>query len=157
MQDFDALLGLYDPAKPLAEASTIPAPWYTDPRVLELEKASVFSSSWQFVARLDQLAKQGNYVTADVGGEPVVVVRDAAGLRAFYNVCRHHATLVMSKPEGDCSVLRCPYHGWTYGLDGRLKAPRHGPRARQVEGRLCPCASRPGRASFVTLDEKAPA
>lgn len=120
--DLDSLLALYDPARPLAEASTIPGPWYTDPRILELEKRGVFGSSWQFVARLDQLQRRGQYVTAEVAGEPVVVVRDDAGLRAFYNVCRHHATLVMAQPCGECTVLRCPYHGWTYGLDGRLKA-----------------------------------
>lgn len=156
--DIDALLALYDTEKPLAEASTIPGPWYTDPRVLELEKASVFASSWQFVARLDQLAKQGQYVTADVAGEPVVVVRDASGLRAFYNVCRHHATLVMAKPEGECSVLRCPYHGWTYGLDGRLKAaPDMGPELDKSKVGLAPIRVEAWENFvFVTLDPAAP-
>lgn len=120
--ELESLLALYDPTKPLEQASTIPGPWYTDPRVYGLEKAGVFGSIWQFVARLDQLQRQGQYVTAEIAGEHIVVVRDRGGLRAFYNVCRHHATLVMSQPEGGCTVFRCPYHGWTYGLDGKLKA-----------------------------------
>ncbi|MBI3299051.1 MAG: aromatic ring-hydroxylating dioxygenase subunit alpha [Elusimicrobia bacterium] len=119
--DLESLLALYDPSKPLEEASTIPGPWYTDPRIYEAERPTVFGASWQFVARLDQLQKQGQYVTAEIAGEHIVVVRDMGGLKAFYNVCRHHATLVMCQPEGECSTMRCPYHGWTYGLDGKLK------------------------------------
>lgn len=112
----------YDARLPLDEALTIPAPWYTDPAIHELEKRSVFGRSWQMVGRLDQLRGAGDYLTATVADEPIVVVRgDDGRLRAFFNVCRHHAAAVATEPAGRCSALRCPYHGWTYGLDGGLR------------------------------------
>ncbi|HZT59695.1 MAG TPA: aromatic ring-hydroxylating dioxygenase subunit alpha [Pyrinomonadaceae bacterium] len=112
----------YDARAPLAEAWTIPAAWYTDARVYELERQTVFARSWQFAARADQLGEPGRYVTCEVGGEPLVVVRGGDGvLRAFFNVCRHHAAAVMTEDEGEARVLRCPYHGWTYTLEGELK------------------------------------
>jgi choline monooxygenase len=117
-----ALLAQYDPDLPLQEASTIPRQWYTDRRIHELEQRTVFGSSWQFVARMDQLAEPGQFVTVDLAGEPLVLVKDGNEIRAFYNACRHHATQVMKEPAGVCSVMQCPYHGWTYGLDGKLKA-----------------------------------
>ena len=122
MESLAELLARYDQAAPLEEASTLPAPYYLDPRVLERERAATFSRNWQLVARTDQLAASGRYVTAEIAGEPVVVVRGADGvLRAFFNVCRHHAAAVMTDPEGSAPHLRCPYHGWTYALDGALR------------------------------------
>ena len=112
----------YDASAPLAEAWTIPAPWYTDAGLYELERRTVFARTWQLVARVEQVAEAGQYVTADVAGEPVVVVRGEDGvLRAFFNVCRHHAAEVLTEPEGCAKVLRCPYHGWTYTLEGNLR------------------------------------
>ncbi|HET9481195.1 MAG TPA: Rieske 2Fe-2S domain-containing protein, partial [Candidatus Polarisedimenticolia bacterium] len=112
----------YDPSAPLERAWTIPSSWYTDSRIAELEARTVFSRSWQRAARSDQVAGPGRYVTTSIAGEPVVVVRGSDGvLRAFYNVCRHHAAAVMTEPEGSAASLRCPYHGWTYALDGTLK------------------------------------
>jgi choline monooxygenase len=74
------------------------------------------------VARVDQVNEPGQYVTADVAGEPLVVVRGNDNvLRAFFNVCRHHAAAVMTEIEGTAAQLRCPYHGWTYSLAGELK------------------------------------
>jgi len=108
---------------PLAQASTIPADWYLDQRILDLERRTVFARSWQLAGRLDQVARPGQYVSCELAdGEPVVVVRgDDDVVRAFFNVCRHHAAAVVTEPEGAASVLRCPYHGWTYALDGQLK------------------------------------
>ena len=112
----------YDASSPLAEAHTIPSSWYVDSRVAELENDAVFGRNWQAVGRTDQVAEAGQFVTADVAGEPIVVVRGAdRELRAFYNVCRHHATGVVSDGEGRAANFRCPYHGWTYGIDGTLK------------------------------------
>ncbi|MFY9609385.1 MAG: aromatic ring-hydroxylating dioxygenase subunit alpha [Blastocatellia bacterium] len=112
----------YDPHAPLAEAWTIPAPWYIDPRVSDLERRTVFSRSWQIVARVDQLRAPGQYITAEVAGEPILLVRGTdLVLRGFFNVCRHHAAAVMTEPEGSAHSLRCPYHGWTYSLEGALK------------------------------------
>ena len=74
------------------------------------------------MGRLDQVCEKGQFFTADVAGEPIVVVRgDDAQLRAFYNVCRHHAAAVVPEAEGCAKQFRCPYHGWTYGIDGTLK------------------------------------
>src|SRR5271165_4615714 len=116
------LLNLYNPSDPLEKAFTIPAPWYRDPRIEELERASVFSATWQVVGRLDQVCDKGQFFTAEVAGEPIVVVRgDDAQLRAFYNVCRHHAAAVVPEAAGCAKQFRCPYHGWTYGIDGALK------------------------------------
>ena len=112
----------YDPSAPLAEASTIPSSWYTHERLFELEKQTVFSHSWQFAARIGQLNKVGDYVTSEIAGEPIVVVRGGDNkLRAFFNVCRHHAAAVMAEREGHANQMRCPYHGWTYSLEGELK------------------------------------
>ena len=116
------ILGSYDDQAPLSEASTIPALWYVDTRIAELETASVFARTWQIIGRVEQLATPGRFVTTTVAGEPIVAVRGNDGiLRAFYNVCRHHAAAVVPEPCGQAAILHCPYHGWNYGLDGALK------------------------------------
>jgi len=118
----EQIIASYDDAAPLTEASTIPAPWYVDARIAELERQTVFSRTWQVMGRVDQVEKPGQFVTATVAGEPLVAVRGNDGvLRAFYNVCRHHAAAVVTEPCGQASILHCPYHGWNYGLDGSLK------------------------------------
>ncbi len=118
----EQILSSYDEHKPLPEASTIPASWYIDPRIAELERCSVFSHTWQMVARTGQLNQPGQFVRAQIAGEPLVVVRGNDGeLRAFFNVCRHHAAAVVTQACGQSSILQCPYHGWKYGLDGSLK------------------------------------
>jgi len=112
-------------------AKTLPSRFYTDPVVLALEKERVFRRTWQLVGTLYQpcgevngvrrtIADPESYFTFDLAGEPIVVVRDAAGmLRAFSNVCRHRAGPI-AKGAGCRKVLNCAYHGWTYTLDGRL-------------------------------------
>jgi choline monooxygenase len=118
----EAIVGSYDDRAPLSEALTIPGPWYVDARMAELERQTVFSRSWQVLGRAEQVAKPGQFVTGTVAGEPIVAVRGQDGqLRAFYNVCRHHAAKVVTEACGSASLLRCPYHGWNYGLDGSLK------------------------------------
>lgn len=119
----DQLVHSYDPSAPLERASTIPASWYIDPGILDLERRSVFARSWQLAGRVDQVERPGRYVSCELAaGERVVVVRGADGvLRAFFNVCRHHAAAVVTEVEGSSQHLRCPYHGWTYSLDGELK------------------------------------
>jgi choline monooxygenase len=117
------IIGSYQKDAPLDRAWTIPSSWYIDPRVHDLEQRTVFSRSWQVAARLDQVRHPGQFATIDLpAGEPVVVVRGSdEALRAFYNVCRHHAAAVATEPQGTAAVFRCPYHGWTYALDGALK------------------------------------
>ena len=112
----------YDPSKPLQEAWTIPAPWYVDSRVLDLELRTVFARSWQLAGRAGQVRRPGQYFTWELAGEPLLVVRGSDGrLRAFFNVCRHHAAAIMTADEGEAHSLRCPYHGWTYTLEGELR------------------------------------
>lgn len=112
----------YNPNVPLAEARTIPAAWYADPRVLDLEQRTIFARSWQMVGRVEQVQHPGQYITRDVAGEPLLIVRGSDHvLRGFFNVCRHHAAAVMTEVEGQARNLRCPYHGWTYTLEGALK------------------------------------
>jgi choline monooxygenase len=116
------ILASYNDDAPLSEASTIPAPWYVDSRVADLESEAVFAKTWQMVGRIEQVEKPGQFITAVVAGEPIVVVRGNDGmLRGFFNVCRHHAAAVVTEKCGQASLLHCPYHGWNYGLDGSLK------------------------------------
>jgi choline monooxygenase len=116
------ILAIYNDQAPLAEASTIPAPWYVDRRIAELEAKTVFSNTWQLVGRVEQVEKPGQFITTTIAGEPIVVVRGNDHiLRAMYNVCRHHAAAVVTESCGQASILHCPYHGWNYGLDGSLK------------------------------------
>jgi choline monooxygenase len=116
------ILASYNAAAALQDAYTIPAPWYTDARIAQLELQNVFSRTWQSVGRTAQVEMPGQYVTATVAGEPIVAVRGSdSKLRAFYNVCRHHAMTVMNDPCGHAQHMRCPYHGWTYNLEGELR------------------------------------
>jgi choline monooxygenase len=118
----DEKLRLFDPDLPLERAHTIPSAWYTDPEIYAAERRSVFGRTWLAAARTDQLTRPGSFVTADLAGEPILVLRDSDGiLRAFYNVCRHRAARVVPRAEGQVTRLRCPYHGWTYDLAGRLR------------------------------------
>jgi len=155
------ILDLYDAGAPLEEAYTIPAPWYLDPRIAELERERVFGENWIAVGRADQVAASGQFFTVEVAGEPLVVVRGADGeLRAFFNVCRHHAAAVLNAPCGTVQHLRCPYHGWTYGLDGALKgAPEFAGVCnfdRAANGLVPVRVANWGQFVFVTLNENAP-
>lgn len=110
----------YEPTSDLARASTIPARWCTDPAFLSLESERIFARTWQAVGHTSDVAEPGSYFSCEVAGEPIVVTRARDGrLRAFSNVCRHRASLI-ADGKGVAPSLRCPYHNWTYGLDGRL-------------------------------------
>jgi phenylpropionate dioxygenase-like ring-hydroxylating dioxygenase large terminal subunit len=119
------------PTTPLSRASTIPKRFYLDPDVLELEKDRIFGSTWQLVARTDDLQRIGDFVPVTVLDEPIVITRGLEReLRAFYNVCRHRAGQV-ALTKGNRKSLQCRYHGWTYGLDGCLRAA---PEMEDTEG-----------------------
>ena len=114
------------PTTPLSRASTIPKRYYLDPDVLELEKDRIFGSTWQLVARTDDLQRIGDFVPVTVLDEPIVITRGLEReLRAFYNVCAHRGTKLLDD-EPACGhlgkALKCPYHAWSYDLDGRLLA-----------------------------------
>jgi choline monooxygenase len=155
------ILDSYNAAAPLAEAYTIPAVWYTDKRVADLELQNVFGRNWQAIGRLCQLERHGQYVTATVANEPVVVVRGRDGkLRAFYNVCRHHAMTVMTEPCGQAEHMRCPYHGWTYNLEGELRGMTEFDGVRNFErsdnGLVPILVETWEKFVFVNLDSQAP-
>src|SRR5205085_5876649 len=85
-------------------------------------RQAAFGATWQLVGRSESLRQPGAFLAADVVGEPILVLCDAEGrLRAFYNVCRHRAALLLTEPCGQVSRLRCRYHSWTYDLTGRLR------------------------------------
>ena len=107
-------------AAEISKAWSLPSEAYSDPTLFNAEKEKLFSQTWQIVGRCDQVANAGDFFTAELAGEPLLIVRGSDGtLRSFYNVCRHRA----GPPAEGCGsrkVFRCGYHGWTYGLDGRL-------------------------------------
>ncbi|MBV8186829.1 MAG: aromatic ring-hydroxylating dioxygenase subunit alpha [Alphaproteobacteria bacterium] len=137
---------------------SLPAHWYTDSKITEQELAHIFRSSWHYVGPAAQLANRGDYVTGQAGRVPVVVVRNDQGLSAFINVCRHRRHIIM-KGRGQATSLQCPYHAWTYDLQGGLKrAPRAaaGPELRLEELGLLPARVETlGPFVFVTLDLQA--
>jgi choline monooxygenase len=109
----------------LDRGKTPPFSWYTDPAIFDLERERIFKRTWQYAALSEQLEAPGDVVTTEIADVPIVLARGKDGeLRAFVNVCRHRAHVVVAE-AGKRSSLQCPYHGWTYGLDGCLKgAPR---------------------------------
>jgi phenylpropionate dioxygenase-like ring-hydroxylating dioxygenase large terminal subunit len=109
----------------LASGMTLPSSWYTSRDYFELEQTLIFERTWQCVGHMRQLARGGDFLTSTIGRVPVVVTRDdAGGLHGLVNVCRHRAHEV-AHGTGNRKTLQCPYHGWTYNLDGSLRvAPR---------------------------------
>jgi phenylpropionate dioxygenase-like ring-hydroxylating dioxygenase large terminal subunit len=114
----------------LAEGYTLPSEFYTDERIFELEDYWIWQRSWQPAGIVAEVAEAGDFLTTKVGTVPVVVVRGRDGeLRAFVNICRHRMHTV-ARGCGNRKTLQCIYHGWTYDLDGTLRAI---PRADEGE------------------------
>jgi glycine betaine catabolism A len=100
---------------------TLGRDFYTDPAFYELDLELVYYRDWLFIGHDCELPKTGSYLTAQIGAYPILVVRDTAGrVRAFHNSCRHRGSRICSAPKGTAAKLVCPYHQWTYELDGRL-------------------------------------
>ncbi len=106
---------------------TLPARYYTDVSLFRREIESFFFEGWICAGRADNIPNPGDYFLREIAGESLIVVRrDAGSVEAFYNVCRHRGTRLCSSPEGSfAGRIQCPYHGWTYGLDGRLLGAPH--------------------------------
>lgn len=142
------------------KTTLLPASWYLDPEVFAREQEILFHRSWLHVGHTSRIPETGDYLTYEIGGQSIIVLRGSAGrIRAFYNVCRHRASQLL---EGEGSVARiiCPYHGWTYDLDGSLVAARH---TEKVEGFDRSCwglrsvrLERIAGFLFVCLDDEAP-
>lgn len=108
------------------EAWTIPARFYTDQNAFEHEKENVFAKSWICVAHSSELANANDYVTREIIGESIVLVRGRDKvLRAFYNVCPHRGHQLLSGEGKAKNVITCPYHAWAFKLDGNLAHARN--------------------------------
>jgi len=105
-------------------ATSLPAWIYRDPGFFELERAAVFRGSWQLLCHVNDIPNAGDYHTFDFLGESLFAVRGEDGaVRSFHNVCRHRASRLLDGTKGHCGKrIACPYHAWTYSVDGRLVA-----------------------------------
>ncbi|NKU54873.1 Rieske 2Fe-2S domain-containing protein, partial [Rhodococcus hoagii] len=128
MEDVRTKYGLPSTDEMLARldaGETLPAPFYYAPEIHRLEQEKIFAKSWQYACHESAVAKPGDYAVTRAGSVPIIVTHGKDGqLRGFVNVCRHRLHAI-AEENGNKPLLQCPYHGWTYGLDGQLKtAPR---------------------------------
>jgi phenylpropionate dioxygenase-like ring-hydroxylating dioxygenase large terminal subunit len=121
--------------------STLPYAWYGDPEILRLEEERIFRGAWQYIGHLGELAGPGSFFTSRVGRTPILVTQARDGeLRGFLNVCRHRG-FPLAEGAGTRETIQCPYHAWTYGLDGSLRAaPRSEEEAHFPREHLGLCA-----------------
>ena len=109
-----------------AGAKTLPQRYFISPEIFAKEQEKIFARQWVLVGHQSQIATVGDYFVQEVAGESLIVVRDQkAQVRGFYNVCRHRGTRLCEGKNGHSSAIQCPYHAWTYGLDGRLVGAPH--------------------------------
>jgi Rieske 2Fe-2S family protein len=107
-------------------ATTLPQRYFISSEVFAEEQAAIFSAQWVLVGHQSQIGQPGDYFVQEVAGESLIIVRDREGtIRGFYNVCRHRGTRLCEDQSGHSSTIQCPYHAWTYGLDGRLVGVPH--------------------------------
>ena len=106
--------------------TTLPQRYFVSPQVFAEEEVAIFGRQWLGVGHQSQLPHSGDYFTTEVAGESVLLVRDqGSAIRAFYNVCRHRGTRLCETATGHSAAIQCPYHAWTYALDGRLVGAPH--------------------------------
>lgn len=107
---------------PVDGARTLPGEYFTSPEIFAAEREKIFAQRWLCVGREDRLSDPGDYFVQDVLGESIIVLREPGGdVSAYYNVCRHRGSRLCEGVSGRFDgAIRCPYHAWTYGLDGRL-------------------------------------
>ncbi|KAE8348973.1 Rieske [2Fe-2S] iron-sulfur domain-containing protein [Aspergillus coremiiformis] len=115
-----------------APIRALPANWYTSPEMWELERRAIFSRKWMLITHTLRLPSTGDYLVYDIAGYPFILVRDKVGnINAFHNICRHRAFPVVTEEKGTARIFACKYHGWSYGLNGKLaKAPGY----QELEG-----------------------
>jgi phenylpropionate dioxygenase-like ring-hydroxylating dioxygenase large terminal subunit len=124
---------------------SLPAPYFYDATIFQLERERIFLRSWHLVAHVNELRNTGDFVTYDILDQSVIVTRSKEGIKAFHNVCQHRGNRLLETARGNTPAITCGYHAWTYSMDGRLRgAPRteclanfdkarHGLRAVRVE------------------------
>ena len=109
-----------------AGAKTLPQQYFVSPEVFAREQEKIFSRQWVCVGHQSEIAKAGDYFVREVAGESLIIVRDKRGeIHGLFNVCRHRGTRLCEERNGHFSAIQCPYHAWTYGLDGRLIGAPH--------------------------------
>jgi len=107
-------------------AETLPQRYFGSPEIFAQELQKIFANNWVLVGHQSQLDKPGDYFLADVAGESLIVTKDQRStIRAFYNVCRHRGARLCEEQSGHAAAIQCPYHAWTYALDGRLLGAPH--------------------------------
>ena len=122
-QQFDAIAGGYH--ENASASLSLKAEAYTDPAWHLVDLQEIIAKTWQWVCHVEKLRDPGSYVTIEIAGQPIAIVRDReGGLRAFYNVCKHRAHELLSG-EGNTTRIMCPYHAWVYKLDGQLVRAPH--------------------------------
>ena len=121
--------------RPFPEARTLPAAVYTAPEILATEQAGLFARTWLCVGREADIPAAGDYFTREIAGDSVIVIRGADNrLRAFFNVCRHRGSRLIDQAAGQgLNRILCPYHAWSYRLDGGL-AQLPGKSGSRAEG-----------------------
>lgn len=121
--------------RPIEEATTLPARFYTDAGIYRLEQERIFRRMWLCVAREEDLPNPGDYLTQSIGLASVILMRDTKGrINAFHNVCRHRASRLLSEPSGcGLTAIKCPYHAWTYDLNGSLRGAPHMEESRNFD------------------------
>ena len=109
-----------------AGAKTLPQHYFVSPEIFAKETETIFSGQWVCVGHQSEIAKGGDYFVREVAGESLIIVRDKRGeIHGLFNVCRHRGTRLCEERSGHFSAIQCPYHAWTYGLDGRLIGAPH--------------------------------
>src|SRR5436190_1464451 len=104
---------------------SLPGPFYSDEDLYQADLERIWRAGWLFAGHSCEIPKAGDYFTLQVGADSIAIVRGAGGIiRGFHNVCRHRGSLVCTGAAGRANKLVCPYHQWTYGLDGELIACR---------------------------------
>jgi glycine betaine catabolism A len=107
-------------------AKTLPQRYFVSSEIFAREQEKIFSKQWVLVGHQSEIPKAGDYFVAEVASESLIIVRDKGGeVHGFYNVCRHRGTRLCEDRNGHLSAIQCPYHAWTYGLDGRLIGAPH--------------------------------
>ena len=103
----------------------LPSNWYTSKEMYELERRAIFSRKWLLLTHRNRLSKPGDWLEYNVAGFQLIVAKDRQGnINGFHNICRHRAYPVVEADEGNSKIFACRYHGWSYGLNGKLaKAP----------------------------------
>ncbi len=131
-------------------ARTLPGRYYTTPEILSEEAERIFRKRWICVGRVETIAQPGDYIVVEIAGESVIVLKDQSGeRRAFYNVCRHRGTRLCEATHGRLSeTIQCPYHAWTYALDGRLILARD---AEPLPAAFAPLVGRFARYNLPNL------